>query len=110
MLLHPKCDRCGASMWLTSIEPDEPDHDKRVFECPECRNTTTQVVRYRALSFLDIAEHESPSAASHFLATCRRCGSEAQLVRAEKFPEFKGEVRIYACGKCGHKNEAVVRD
>lgn len=37
LVLHlPTCPRCGASMWLTQIEPDVPGHDKRIFECPNC--------------------------------------------------------------------------
>jgi hypothetical protein len=97
-------------MWLTSIEPDEPDHDKRVFECPDCKNIITQVVRYRDAGASNTVERDSPFAPSNLFMACRRCGSEAQLARTEKFPEFKGEVRIYACRKCGHKNEVIVRD
>jgi hypothetical protein len=26
---NPSCGLCDAQMWLTSIEPDRPDHDKR---------------------------------------------------------------------------------
>ena len=32
-IAHPRCARCGAPMWLTRIEPYEPDHDQRTFEC-----------------------------------------------------------------------------
>jgi hypothetical protein len=41
---HPKCTACGVSMWLTRIEPDKPDHDKRTFECQACGSTTTAIV------------------------------------------------------------------
>jgi hypothetical protein len=34
-------------MWLACIEPDEPDYDKRTFECPVCPNVIVQVVKYR---------------------------------------------------------------
>jgi hypothetical protein len=34
-------------MWLACIEPDEPDYDKRTFECPVCPNITVMVVKYR---------------------------------------------------------------
>jgi hypothetical protein len=37
-------------MWLSRIEPDEPNHDKRTFECPQCEN----VVELRAASALRI--------------------------------------------------------
>ena len=30
----PICPKCGATMWLARIEPDEPGHDSRTFECP----------------------------------------------------------------------------
>jgi ribosomal protein S27AE len=44
---HPKCERCGAGMWLAHIEPDDkPDHDRRTFECPRCQNEQIQVVKY----------------------------------------------------------------
>jgi hypothetical protein len=35
-------------MWLASVEPDQPDHDKRTFECPMCPNFTVKVVKYRS--------------------------------------------------------------
>jgi hypothetical protein len=44
---HPKCTTCEISMWLTRIEPDTPDHEKRTFECKACGNTTTEIVKYR---------------------------------------------------------------
>jgi Crp-like helix-turn-helix protein len=34
---NPSCELCRAQMWLTSIEPDRPDHDKRTFECSRCQ-------------------------------------------------------------------------
>jgi len=47
LIPQPKCERCGAIMFLTRIEPDKPDHDKRVFECIECNNEKIEVVKYR---------------------------------------------------------------
>lgn len=44
---HPKCAECGAQMWLARIEPDRPDHDRRTFECPECENVLTEIVKFR---------------------------------------------------------------
>jgi len=35
-------------MWLACIEPDEPNHDKRTFECPVCPNITVKIVKYRS--------------------------------------------------------------
>jgi hypothetical protein len=34
-------------MWLSRIEPDKPNHDKRTFECPQCENVVSEVVMYR---------------------------------------------------------------
>jgi hypothetical protein len=43
---RPFCEMCKSQMWLSCIEPDEPDHDKRTFECPVCPNFTVKIVRY----------------------------------------------------------------
>jgi hypothetical protein len=42
----PKCPNCGAPMWLSRIEPDEPNHHLRTFECPQCDHSHTEVVKY----------------------------------------------------------------
>jgi hypothetical protein len=34
-------------MWLSRIEPDEPGHDKRTFECPSCEKVVSEIVKYR---------------------------------------------------------------
>ena len=47
VIARPNCTRCGAAMWLARIEPDEPDHDRRTFECPRCRSEMTEIVKYR---------------------------------------------------------------
>jgi DNA-directed RNA polymerase subunit RPC12/RpoP len=44
---HPNCAKCGAPMWLTRIEPYEPDHDQRTFECQACGKITTEMVKFR---------------------------------------------------------------
>ena len=44
----PFCELCKSQMWLACIEPDEPGHDKRTFECPGCPNVTVRIVKYRA--------------------------------------------------------------
>jgi len=44
---HPKCPDCGGEMWLARIEPDQPDHDTRTFECQRCLKSITTVVKYK---------------------------------------------------------------
>ena len=44
---RPRCSECDALMWLDRIEPDEPEHDRRTFECPRCQHVETVVVKYR---------------------------------------------------------------
>jgi hypothetical protein len=46
-LERPLCPKCGAQMWLATIEPDRPDHDRRTFECPRCQTEKTEVVKYK---------------------------------------------------------------
>jgi len=42
------CPRCGGPMWIVRIEPgDQPDYDKRTFECAKCGDTEIAVVKYR---------------------------------------------------------------
>lgn len=45
---RPFCDVCKSQMWLASIEPAVPDHDKRTFECPACPNIVVRIVKYRS--------------------------------------------------------------
>ena len=45
---RPFCELCKAQMWLACIEPVDPDHDKRTFECPVCPNIAVRVVKYRS--------------------------------------------------------------
>jgi hypothetical protein len=47
---HPICAKCGAPMWLARIEPYEPDHDQRTFECQACSNIIIEIVKYRGSS------------------------------------------------------------
>lgn len=46
-IVQPRCAECGAPMWLTRIEPDEPGSEKRTFECQVCQNEAAEVVKYR---------------------------------------------------------------
>ncbi len=39
---------------------------------------------------------------------CPKCGAETELMRLEKFPDFKGEIRVYKCSNCRHNNEVIV--
>jgi len=34
-------------MWLTHLESDKPDHDKRTFECKACGASVTEIVKYK---------------------------------------------------------------
>lgn len=38
---------------------------------------------------------------------CPKCGAETKLMRLEKFPDFLGEIRVYECGACHHKDEII---
>ena len=33
-------------MWIKTLEPAEPGHDKRTYECPRCLYVTEFEVRY----------------------------------------------------------------
>jgi hypothetical protein len=33
------CSKCGKPMWLACIEPAQPGHEVRIFECSECKTT-----------------------------------------------------------------------
>jgi hypothetical protein len=47
-IVHPTCARCGAPMWLTRIEPDEPGKQLRNFECQARGNSTNELVMFNA--------------------------------------------------------------
>jgi hypothetical protein len=47
IIAHPDCPTCGAPMFLMRIEPAKPDYDKRTFECPQCLEQVTEVVKFR---------------------------------------------------------------
>jgi hypothetical protein len=46
-IFRSACEKCGASMWLTRIEPDMADHDKRTFECKAWTHVMIEIVKYR---------------------------------------------------------------
>jgi len=44
-LSQPLCLKCGAGMWLASLEPDRPGYDMRSFECSKCEVAFTETVK-----------------------------------------------------------------
>ena len=46
-IVHPRCAKCGAPMWLTRIEPDKPGSEQRTFECQACQNELIEIVKFR---------------------------------------------------------------
>src|SRR5262245_31403852 len=56
----PFCELCKSQMWLACIEPHDPDHDKRTFECPACPNITVRIVKCRAHANLQGEGDQSP--------------------------------------------------
>ena len=43
-----RCHVCALPMLVSHIEPDDqPDHDKRTFECTKCGFSETVVVKFR---------------------------------------------------------------
>jgi hypothetical protein len=45
-MLEPPCPMCGAPMKLMRVEPAEPGHDLRMFEC-KCGHSETREVAYK---------------------------------------------------------------
>jgi len=41
---RPICPNCGATMWLTRIQPDKPSCARRTLECPRCQNRISEVI------------------------------------------------------------------
>ena len=37
-IAHPLCPLCGSAMLLRRIVPENPDHDRRSFECTQCKH------------------------------------------------------------------------
>jgi transposase len=42
-----KCPRCGSPMHLERIEPDKPQHDRRIFRCEACGESVSETVKFR---------------------------------------------------------------
>ncbi len=45
IIARPRCPQCRARMWLSHIEPDEPSHDRRTYECIVCGHEMVKVVK-----------------------------------------------------------------
>jgi transposase-like protein len=43
----PKCPHCGSRTHLERIEPDKPQHDRRIFRCEACGESVSETVKYR---------------------------------------------------------------
>jgi len=41
------CPVCGTMMRVALVEPDGPNHERRLFDCSDCKQSKTVVVRYR---------------------------------------------------------------
>lgn len=35
-LKDPPCPECDCMMWIKTIEPDKPHHERWTYECPRC--------------------------------------------------------------------------
>ena len=46
-IARPLCSKCSRQMWLARIEPFDPNHDMRTFECPACDHSESIVVKYK---------------------------------------------------------------
>jgi RNase P subunit RPR2 len=46
---RPDCPRCGTPMMLARVTlvRDKPDYDKRYFECANCGNEISEVVKFK---------------------------------------------------------------
>jgi hypothetical protein len=44
---RPLCLVCGTEMWLACVEPHDPTHDKRTFECPVCETSEIAFVEFK---------------------------------------------------------------
>jgi hypothetical protein len=47
---RPVCPHCLERMWLTRVEPERQDHERRIFECPVCAQSDVKIVRFRLSS------------------------------------------------------------
>jgi hypothetical protein len=50
ILACPSCPKCGTRMTLVRIYPDQPGHDRRVYECPRCEHEISETVMFRKAS------------------------------------------------------------
>jgi len=45
--LQRECPKCSAVMRLSRVEPAEPDHDRRWFECEQCSYEENVIIKFR---------------------------------------------------------------
>jgi predicted nucleic acid-binding Zn ribbon protein len=45
--LQRQCPKCSAVMRLSRVEPAEPDHDRRWFECEQCSYEENVIVKFK---------------------------------------------------------------
>jgi transposase-like protein len=43
LLMQPTCPSCSSAMVLRQINPDKPGFERRIFNCPVCREQDTGV-------------------------------------------------------------------
>ena len=43
----PPCTKCGHHLAIRQIEPSQPGHDLRTYQCSRCQNFDRYVVRYQ---------------------------------------------------------------
>jgi hypothetical protein len=42
---RPICANCGWTMWIASIEPDAPGHDRHTLKCHRCDFEDSKIVK-----------------------------------------------------------------
>lgn len=45
--IRPPCPKCGNEMHLARIEPEQPGHETRTFECSNCDHTVSVVAEIK---------------------------------------------------------------
>jgi hypothetical protein len=44
---RPPCPTCKLAMWLVRLEPIGPNHEKRSFECQQCQQAESLIVKFK---------------------------------------------------------------
>jgi hypothetical protein len=68
-LSRTACPACGDGMLVTSIEPDRPGYDRRIFECAPCELAMAETFATARLAAQPQAQPEQPlrERLSHYL-------------------------------------------